>query len=118
MRASPKRPARSSATSVSTLWCEFSTSSSESSSNLEPDEIIAKRGRWELKLALAFDLAIADQREWLPPRQDGYVVRLVVGADDGAAHNYDIDRDGTAPGAAAPLSSVEIAVREVRSGSS
>ncbi len=38
---------------------------------------------WFLRLALAFDLDIFDDRDKLPPVKNGYAVRLLVGASDG-----------------------------------
>lgn len=51
---------------------------------------------WYLKLTLAFGLDINDNRDKLPPVEDGYIVRLLVGADDGTARifNVHIEWDG------------------------
>jgi hypothetical protein len=46
---------------------------------------------WYLRLALAFGLDINDNRDKLPPVPNGYVVRVLVGADDGAARAFEID---------------------------
>ena len=50
-------------------------------------------GHWYLKLDLAFDLDILDDRDKLEPRTGGYVIQLVVGADDGDARRYEVDID-------------------------
>jgi hypothetical protein len=57
---------------------------------------------WYLKLALAFDLDINDDRDKLPPVEGGYVVRLLVGADDGAARVFEVDMDWNGEGALRP----------------
>jgi hypothetical protein len=46
---------------------------------------------WYLRLALAFGLDINDDRDKLPPVADGYTLRLLVGADDGAARVLYVD---------------------------
>jgi hypothetical protein len=46
---------------------------------------------WYLKLAIGID--INDNRDKLPPYDDGYVVRLLVGADDGAARSFTVHLD-------------------------
>jgi hypothetical protein len=43
-------------------------------------------GTWHLRLGI--ELRIADYREFLPP--GAWIVNLVVGADDGSAHTYDV----------------------------
>lgn len=48
---------------------------------------------WYLRLALAFGLDINDNRDKLPPVEGGYAVRLLVGADDGAARAFEVDID-------------------------
>jgi hypothetical protein len=52
----------------------------------------------------------------LPPRPGGYIIQLLVGADDGAARTFDVHvnwaRD--APDAAMALDSVQIGVTRVR----
>jgi hypothetical protein len=50
---------------------------------------------WYLRLALAFGHDIFSERDKLPPVEDGYTIRLLVGADDGAARAYEIDINGT-----------------------
>jgi hypothetical protein len=85
------------------------------------DTILDSGGSWELDLALAMHsqgLTIADRRELLPPVERGYVVRLLVGAEDGAARTYEVsvDWNGAAPNPKAALESVHLAVREVRPG--
>lgn len=49
---------------------------------------------WYLKLTIGLD--INDNRDKLPPYDDGYMIRLLVGADDGAARTFTvhIDWDG------------------------
>lgn len=68
--------------------------------------------RWFLRFALARGLEIKDQREYLPPTLDGYVVRLEVGADDGKARKYDVyvNWDGSASDAESALKSVQLEV--------
>lgn len=80
----------------------------------KPSTAIAKGAEWQFRFALAFDLQLVDQREWLRPVQDGYMVQLLVGADDGAARTYEVDIDwnGNAATAQDALDSVEVAVRE------
>ena len=46
---------------------------------------------WYLKLTIGLD--IADDRDKLPPVDDGYVFRLLVGADDGAARTFEVHLD-------------------------
>jgi hypothetical protein len=46
---------------------------------------------WYLRLTIGFD--INDDRDKLPPVEDGYIIRLVVGADDGAARAFDVHID-------------------------
>ena len=43
---------------------------------------------WYLYLA---ELDLNDNRDKLPPVKDGYTIRLLVGADDGAARAYEVD---------------------------
>jgi hypothetical protein len=57
---------------------------------------------WYLRLTLAFDLDINDDRDKLPPVEGGYVVRLLVGADDGAARVFDVDINWNGDGALRP----------------
>lgn len=45
---------------------------------------------WYLRLALAWGLDINDDRDKLPPVDDGYIVRLLVGADDGKARTFTV----------------------------
>ena len=40
---------------------------------------------WYFRLALAFGLDINDDRDKLPPVEDGYEIHLLVGSDDGKA---------------------------------
>ncbi len=53
-----------------------------------------KADAWYLKLTIGVD--INDNRDKLEPFEDGYVIRLLVGADDGAARTFrvHIDWDG------------------------
>lgn len=78
----------------------------------DPETVIHKGGSWQLRIALD-RIAIADQREYLAPRPNGYTIRLTVGADDGAGRTLDVDVNwnGDAPSAAAALDSVQLAVR-------
>jgi hypothetical protein len=48
--------------------------------------------------------------------KNGYIVRLVVGADDGPARRFDVDVNwaGDAPDGAAALQSIQLEVRRVR----
>ncbi len=55
----------------------------------DPARIIANGGQWQFRFAL-HNLQITDQREYLAPTRDGYLVRLDLGADDGAARHYDV----------------------------
>lgn len=81
----------------------------------------ARYGRdpqWWLRLNLSMHargLVISNRREFLAPRPNGYSVRLVVGADDGAARRFEVvvSWAGDAPDAAAAIRSVRIAVREL-----
>lgn len=68
-----------------------------------PDVQAAPDARWHLHLELADNAAITDERDWLPPGR--WKVRLVVGADDGDAHAYDVALawDGDEPDADAVL---------------
>jgi hypothetical protein len=43
---------------------------------------------WYLYLA---ELDVNDDRDKLPPVENGYTIRLLVGADDGAARSYEVD---------------------------
>jgi hypothetical protein len=51
---------------------------------------------WYLRLALAWGLDMNDDRDKLPPVEDGYRIQLLVGADDGAARRFHVvlDWDG------------------------
>jgi hypothetical protein len=66
--------------------------------------------KWELRLALAYNLELADQRECLHWARNGYAVRLVIGAEDGAARRFEVHAncDGDASNAQAALDSVQI----------
>jgi hypothetical protein len=44
---------------------------------------------WHFFLELAGNLELTDNRDWLPP--GAWTVRLIVGADDGDAHAYEVD---------------------------
>ncbi len=46
---------------------------------------------WYLKLTIGLD--INDNRDKLPPVDDGYIFRLLVGADDGAARTFNVHID-------------------------
>ena len=54
----------------------------------ESDQRRRADAAWFLRLTIG--LAITDQRDHLPPVEDGYRVRLIVGADDGAARAFDV----------------------------
>jgi hypothetical protein len=58
--------------------------------NYRPGEADA----WYFKLAIGID--IVENRDKLPPVEDGYMIKLLVGADDGAARSFTvhIDWDG------------------------
>lgn len=43
---------------------------------------------WYLYLA---ELDLNDDRDKLPPIEGGYTIRLLVGADDGAARSFEVD---------------------------
>ena len=75
---------------------------------------LAHEATWHLHLALA-GVVPGDHRDWLPPTEQGYVVRLVIGADDGGARRYDVrlQWDGSATSARAALDSVGLAVSSV-----
>jgi hypothetical protein len=45
-------------------------------------------GAWFLRLALAYQLDIFDDRDKLPPVESGYVIRLLTGAEDGPARSF------------------------------
>jgi hypothetical protein len=45
---------------------------------------------WYLWLDLAFGQDLNDNRDKLPPVDGGYLIRLLIGADDGAARAYDV----------------------------
>lgn len=85
------------------------------SAMLTPEEIIASGGEWHLHLGFNEGFYILNQREYLPPRPNGYAVRVTVGATDGAARTYDVDVNwnGKAASAKAALNSVQVAIREV-----
>lgn len=44
---------------------------------------------WHLHLELADAAELTDERDWLPP--GSWTVRLIVGADDGDTHAYEVD---------------------------
>jgi hypothetical protein len=46
---------------------------------------------WYLRLTIGLD--INDDRDKLPPAEDGYSIKLLVGADDGAARRFKVDID-------------------------
>ena len=79
---------------------------------------LARSGnKWQLVLCLAMhakNVKLSDRREYLPPVDSGYTVRLLVGADDGAARTYkvDVNWDGDAASPEAALDSIQLAVRE------
>lgn len=45
---------------------------------------------WYLWLDLAFAQSLHDDRDKLPPVESGYIIRLLIGADDGAARKFDV----------------------------
>ena len=47
-----------------------------------------ERARWFLFLA---ELDVNDDRDKLPPVENGYTIRLLVGADDGTARSFEVD---------------------------
>ena len=75
----------------------------------------ADGGQWQLRLGLGGGLVIADYREYLPPGE--WIIRLTVGADDGAARTYDVhiswDGSESDPGAALDNALDRLAVIEV-----
>jgi len=66
------------------------------------DEDYADEATCYFKLMLAGGLDINDNRDKLPPVNDGYVVRLVVGADDGAARTFEVEIDWDGDGKQKP----------------
>lgn len=48
---------------------------------------------WYLWLDLTFAQDISDDRDKLPPVDGGYLIRLTIGADDGAARSFDVHID-------------------------
>jgi hypothetical protein len=48
---------------------------------------------WYLWLDLAFAQDISDDRDKLPPVEGGYLIRLLIGADDGAARTFNVHID-------------------------
>lgn len=72
-------------------------------------------GPWQLKLALAGNLALADEREYLAPGD--WVVRVILGADeaDGQAYDVLVSWSDGAEGPADALASVEIHARRATS---
>jgi hypothetical protein len=80
----------------------------------EPAKIISNGGEWKFRFALAHNLYIADQREYLAPTPGGYSVRLEIGADDGKSRSYNIDLswDGKARDANAALASMRVEIHE------
>ena len=62
----------------------------------ESDYKSGEADAWYLRLTLAFQLDINDDRDKLSPEDDGYIIRLQVGSDDGPARtaNVHIDWDG------------------------
>jgi hypothetical protein len=67
-------------------------------------------GPWHLKLALAGNLALSDEREYLPPGR--WVVRLVIGADeaDGDAYDVGIHWEGDFESAGDALAALDVSV--------
>jgi hypothetical protein len=55
--------------------------------------MLERGGHWEFQLSLNLPPAVDDPRAYLSPRDGGYIVRLVVDADDAAAQHYDIEID-------------------------
>jgi hypothetical protein len=70
---------------------------------------------WDLMLPIS-GLAPADERHILSGEKDGYVVRLLVGDDDGRARRYDVEVawDARAVSPEAALDSVRMVVHKVR----
>jgi type II secretory pathway pseudopilin PulG len=68
-------------------------------------------GPWHLRLALAGDIALSSEREYLPP--GAWVVRLILGADevDGQAYDVAISWADGGDGPAATLESLAVQVR-------
>jgi hypothetical protein len=71
---------------------------------------------WHLKLTIGFD--INDHRDKLPAVDGGYVIRLLVGADDGAARRFDVDINWDGDPTLTPVQVLDsaldkLAVREV-----
>lgn len=93
----------------------FSAESVELGDGARAIHSLQEGGKWHLRLELAAGFSIADNREWLPPGR--WIIRVVVGADDGDARTYEIDLawDADAPGADDVLSSAlnQLAVRAV-----
>jgi hypothetical protein len=52
------------------------------------DEHDEKADAWYLKMTIGFD--INDDRDKLPPVENGYSIKLLVGADDGAARRFKV----------------------------
>jgi hypothetical protein len=57
---------------------------------------------WYFRLALAFGLDIFDNRDKLPPIDGGYAIRLLAGADDGAARVFEVDINWKGDGSLSP----------------
>jgi hypothetical protein len=68
---------------------------------------------WYFKLALAFGLDINDDRDKLPPVEEGYIVRLVVGADDGAARAFKVHLNWDGDPGLTPEQVLESALRHL-----
>lgn len=80
---------------------------------VNPFDPPAPSGAWHLKLALAGDFALSNEREYLAPGE--WVVRLIVGADDVDGRAYDVSvswSDGGA-GPAETLASLTLQVRSI-----
>lgn len=82
----------------------------------DPAMIVSKGREWQFKLSLANGLALANQREYLAPKPNGYVVRLDLGAEEGPARSYDVyvNWNGTAKDEQAALTSVQVQVPKQR----
>lgn len=84
------------------------------------DQVFNNGGAWNFLVALAMHgndppIFLGDRREFLDPKNDGYVLRLMVGADEGKARRYDVQLNWSADARtpADALDSVELRTREV-----
>jgi hypothetical protein len=83
---------------------------------LVPGDPLPKGSVWWLQFALGEEQRLAIPRAMVAPAPGGYTVRLIVGADTGKAHTFDVSvrwlSDATDPESA--LKSVELSIEKLR----